>query len=282
MNASVKTPSSVAKRLPPRMIEVLRIERPHLEIKRVVFSGDGLKGFPANMNGAHIKLFFPREHQIEPQLPTLGASGPIWPSASERPVTRTYSVRYYDALRNELAVDFARHRHRGPAQQWLDQAKQGQRIGLAGPGGPDPLIQPAQHQVFVGDTSALAAIWALTEMPSPSQKSVFLVSNHPVDFDNPLHSCKIFRPLDYPTLTSLYQDLLFDLKQQLGGDAITSHSDLACFVAGENSLVLTVRDYLKTDFKRTKQSLYAVPYWRQGEDEEAYHQARHKIMDEVY
>ena len=57
---------------------------------------------------------------------------------------------------------------------------------------------------------------------------------------------------------------------------------LSALVAGENSLVLTVRDYLRTTFKLPKALLYAVPYWRNGQDEEGYHQQRHTIMDEEY
>lgn len=282
MNSDIKTASILPKRSAPRMIEVLRIEKPHPEVKRVVFSGEALFGFPSDMNGSHIKLFFPKKHQVEPQLPTLGEAGPIWPSAIDRPITRTYSVRYYDPLQNQLTVDFACHGHQGPAQHWLNQAKKGQRIGVAGPGGPNPLIHDAKNQIFIGDTSALAAVWALLETPSPHKRHVFLVADHPVGFDQPLHCLQLFKPKDYPTFTALYEHLLAQLRQHLMLNGITQDSDLSAFVAGENELVLSIRDYLKRDYKLIKKRLYAIPYWRLGDDEESYHQTRHQIMDEVY
>ena len=275
------------KKTPPRMIEVLRIEQPHPEIKRVIFSGSDLKGFPSNMNGSHIKLFFPQAHQQEPVLPTLGPKGPIWPSKFERPITRTYTLRFYDPLINEIAVDFAwhsisNHKHQGPACRWLAQVKKGQRIGLAGPGGPDPLIHPAQIQIFIGDTSALGALWALTEMPSSSVRFVYLVANHDADFELPRQHIQCYRPKDYPTLNTLTQDLRFDLENRLNTFGITQDSDLAAFIAGENAMVLSIRNYFKNEFQLTKKRMYAIPYWSLGQDEEAYHQTRHNIMDEVY
>lgn len=287
VNASAATP----KKTPPRLIEVVHIENPHPEIKRVIFSGNALKGFPPDMNGSHIKLFFPKPHQKEPRLPTLGPNGPVWPSALERPITRTYTVRNYDPLRNEIAIDFAWHSceetgHHfdslGPAGRWLLQAKKGQRIGLAGPGGPDPLIHPAKHQLFVGDTSTLGALWALTETPTISEQMIYLVANHPATFESANNAVKCFAPSQYPTLAALYEDLLNELQADLETKNISAESDFSAFIAGENELVLRIRNHLKQQYGLTKKRMYAIPYWRYGQDEEAYHQTRHDIMDEVY
>lgn len=272
---------------PPRMIEVVHIETPHPEIKRVIFSGNALHGFPSDMNGSHIKLFFPKAHQQEPTLPTLRPKGPIWPSDFDRPIIRTYTVRYYDPLRNEIAIDFAWHAeqnpsHLGPAGRWLLQAKKGCRIGLAGPGGPDPLIQPATHQIFIGDTSALGAIWALTEEPSTNKRQVILIAEHNAVFELPAHAVKLFKPSNYSTLSALYSDLLRYLQNAMSHKGITPNSDLSAFIAGENALVLSVREYFKQAYGLTKKRMYAIPYWRHGQNEEAYHQTRHHIMDEAY
>ena len=45
------------------------------------------------------------------------------------------------------------------------------------------------------------------------------------------------------------------------------------------ALVLPLRRYFRSVLEVARQSLYAVPYWRRGKSEEAYHQARHDVMD---
>jgi NADPH-dependent ferric siderophore reductase len=61
-----------------------------------------------------------------------------------------------------------------------------------------------------------------------------------------------------------------------------SRESLSAFVAGENGSVLAVRDFLRQTYGLRKRELYAVPYWHRGQDEETYHQERHRIMDQVY
>ena len=51
-------------------------------------------------------------------------------------------------------------------------------------------------------------------------------------------------------------------------------------LAGENTRVVSLRKLFIQQFKIPKTHLYAVPYWKQGENEEDYHQERHRIMDE--
>ena len=282
------TNKNPTRRSAPRMIEVVAIEQPHPEIKRVLFSGESLRGFPTDKNGSHIKLFFPQAHQAEPRLPTLGANGPLWPEKSEKPITRTYSVRYYDALRNVIAVDFAWHGKpsdnitSGPAYTWLAQLKGGERIGLAGPGGPDPLIAPARDQICVLDTSAFGAMWAITEVPANTRRHLFIVANHPVSFSHAPQHLQYYQPSRYPTPHDMYAALLADLRHYLVRHHFMPDADISGFVAGENQLVLSVRDQLIASLRLTKQRLYAIPYWRLGQNEESYHQTRHSIMDEEY
>lgn len=59
-------------------------------------------------------------------------------------------------------------------------------------------------------------------------------------------------------------------------------TSISAFIAGENGAVLACRKQLIQDFGLSKKQLYAIPYWRRGQDEETYHERRHEIMDEVY
>jgi NADPH-dependent ferric siderophore reductase len=78
-------------------------------------------------------------------------------------VTRTYTVRSFDAAAGELAVDFVVHGDEGLAGPWAAAAQPGDRLVCSGPGGaysPDPA---AEWHLFAGDESALPAIAAALE-----------------------------------------------------------------------------------------------------------------------
>ncbi|HTF10094.1 MAG TPA: siderophore-interacting protein [Asanoa sp.] len=130
---------------------------PHLV--RVILSGDSLSGFADNGHtDAYVKLLFAD--------PALGLRPPYDLAAlppHQRPVTRTYTVRWCDRAAKRLAIDFVTHGDTGIAAVWAMQASPGNQLVLSGPGGayaPDPAV--AWH-VFAGDLSALPAITAALE-----------------------------------------------------------------------------------------------------------------------
>jgi len=286
-------------RTPPRLLQVVRTVRitPHLQ--RITLGGENLLGFPVHSHGMHIKVFVPRTHQQQPQLPQLTAQGIVWPAAHERPITRTYSVRQYRADVNELDIEFVMHAisthktdgthkitgpnkidaHTSPAASWASNAKPGDWIGIAGPGGPDPLLAPADWQLLAGDLTALPAIAALLEnLPDSAQGFAFIES------DDALDEIKLIHPAGIVVrwlvrATDGREVLLEAIKRIAPPLNVTS---IAAFIAGENNAVVSIRDYLRATYGLHKRNLYAVPYWRRGQDEETYHQERHRIMDEVY
>lgn len=276
MNAAATTP----KRTPPHLTRVVRTEDISPAIRRVVLAGESLKIFPANRNGAHIKVFLPLPGQNKPVLPHLDQGKVVWPPDDVRPITRTYSVRHFCPRTNELQVDFVLHGEGSPASGWADRVKPGDYLGIAGPGGPDPLLAPARHHVLVGDLTALPAIAALLEqLPADAEAMVFLWV--------PSEDKKIL--LVHPLAVRV---CWLVSRQQECADCVTEavceslpaswKESLTAFVAGENAMVLRVRDYLREAFGLSKRTMYAVPYWRYGQDEETYHQERHRIMDQVY
>lgn len=276
MNIKTEKP----KRTPPGLTHVVRTQEVSPAIRRVVLGGESLRTFPHNRNGAHIKVFLPLAGQNQPVLPTLGPQGPIWPASHLRPVTRTYSVRHYCPEKNELAVDFVMHGDDSPAARWAAQAKPGDFIGIAGPGGPNPLLKPAQYHLLVGDLTALPAIAALLEeLPDHATGLAYLWASRE-DEKIPLqHPCGVTLRWIIGPESQRTSQMLNAVRTQL---PLAWRSHLSAFVAGENALVLQVRQYLCDAFALNKRSMYATPYWRSGQDEEAYHQERHRIMDEVY
>lgn len=268
-------------RTPPRLLQVVRSQRiaPHLQ--RITLGGESLRGFPVHSHGAHIKIFLPRAHQQQPQLPQLTAQGIQWPPAEERPITRTYSVRAYRPDTNELDVEFVMHgegEDSGPAAHWAAHAQVGDYLGVAGPGGPDPLLAPADWHVLAGDMTALPAIAALLEtLPANAQGCVFIETDLAANKFELIHPENIH--VQWLVRDPQRERLVEAIKQVAPPIGVSS---ISAFIAGENFAVVSSRDYLRATYGLTKKNLYAIPYWRRGQDEETYHQERHRIMDEVY
>lgn len=280
--ADIKTPTppAKAKRTPPRLLEVVKAFDLSPAMRRIILGGEDLHGFPVDSGGAHIKVFLPLAGQTRPRLPTLGPNGPIWPPRDVKPITRTYSVRKYCAIKNELTVDFVLHGDHSPAAGWAQNAKPGDFLGVAGPGGPDPLLKPAPFHVLAGDLTALPAIAALLEeLPQAAQGKVFLWSPSSasrIELEHPPGVTLMWLHSSQQSCTDL---MLSAVQEQL---PLGWRGELSAFIGGENSMVLALRQYLCEQFGLAKGSMYATPYWRYGQDEETYHQERHRIMDQVY
>jgi NADPH-dependent ferric siderophore reductase len=262
----------------PRQISVVRTVQIARHLQRVIFTGDGLIGFPEGWESAHIKLLFKREHQAHLTLPTIGPKGPIWPEDKTlKPDVRVYSVRSYNAQTNELAVDFALHDH-GVATTWARHTKRGDVVGLGGPGGYCPKPSASDFYLFAGDLSALSGMGGLlATLHDDAVGHALILVPGPAD---------VFE-LDRPKgmkVTWLY-----------GSDSPDSHlkvvkeiqnmklpnAGVFAWLAGEQSLVVESQKHLKSRLRLTGKQMYAVPFWKRGLDEDAYHEARHDVMHEL-
>lgn len=270
------------KRYPPQLIRVLRKEYPAVGLIRIIFSCSFVGNHKYYGSGSHIKLFFPRDNQVTPVLPTLGEKGPIWPPANVKPIVRTYTLRYFDESTSELAVEFVDHQDFGVASVWAKNCSVGDCIGFAGPGGPAPLIRPSDWQVLIGDSSAIPAISGILEDGISDQNpDVYILGPKDISLTTSQEiPCNLNKLKQHKYQESLIESFDAMIHERQGkGFGIEACS---VWVGGENSLVLLVRNYFKQKLGLTKQSMYAVPYWRDGQNEEQYHEERHTIMDAVY
>jgi len=262
----------------PMLLSVIKREVIGASLLRIHLQGPDLVGFPEHSEAYHIKLFLPLAHQSQPELPKLVNGKVSWPSKKNKPITRTYTVKKFDKEQNILQVEFALHAHPGPACDWSKRCKIGDKVGIAGPGGPYPILAPAHWHILSGDMTAVPAITALVESMPKSQKAcVFLEVNKKEDIQelNISKNIQIHWLINPPS------------KQALINKTIAANMPVACesisaFIAGEHSQVVSIRDALKQKYKLNKALLYAVPYWASGQNEEEYHQARHQVMDEEY
>ena len=189
-------------------------------------------------------------------------------------------MRKYCSEANELDIDFVAHGQSGRASGWAINAKTGDFIGVAGPGGPDPLLAPADWHILAGDLTAVPAISAILEqLPERATGQVFievdnLTDKHAIACPEGIVINWVLRDI-----SGIKNTLVEAVGQVAPPAAATS---MSAFIAGENASVLLCRDKLRNDYQLTRKQLYAIPYWRRGQDEETYHQQRHDIMDQVY
>lgn len=115
--------------------QVLRTERITPHMVRVVLGGDGLAGFAlSGFTDHYVKLCFAPEgadyaHPFDMARIREEYPRELWPT------TRTYTVRSWDPVTRELAIDFVVHGDEGLAGPWALRAAPGDQVTFLGPGG---------------------------------------------------------------------------------------------------------------------------------------------------
>jgi NADPH-dependent ferric siderophore reductase len=213
------------------------------------------------------------DHYIKVLFPPPGADY-AWPFDPEQvraertpedwPVTRTYTVRRYEPLANEMTVDFVVHGDEGLAGPWAAAARPGMEIGFYGPGGafaPDP---GADAHLLVGDEAALPAIAASLERLDPwARASVF------VEVED--GTCR--QPLPGP---DRLQVTWVHREGRPHGEAMCAAvreaelptGSLSIFVHGNAYMVRDLRRYLCTEQQVPRTSVSMSGYWRPGATED--------------
>ncbi len=266
-----------AKRTPPRLLRVRRTEQLSAHMRRIILGGPELAGFPPDSDGAHIKLLLARDGQSEPVLPTLGPEGPRWPPPEVRPIARTYTVARHDPVAGELSVDMVLHDDDGPASRWARHARPGDAVGVAGPGGPPRHVPGADHFYLFGDPSAVPALASvLAALPTDAVGAAFIEVAGADDIQALVHPPGVsVQWLVRGVLRAGASRLLLDAARALAWPA----GQVSVTLAGESHQVVALRAHLIEERKLPREALYAVPYWKDEHDEEAYHAERHRIMD---
>lgn len=91
-----------------------------------------------------------------------------------RPVRRRYTIRALDPARRVLTIDVVLHGD-GPGERWVRSAAPGDRIEGIGPRGKVTASASADWHLFIGDESALPAIFAMTEaLPGDSTATLII------------------------------------------------------------------------------------------------------------
>jgi NADPH-dependent ferric siderophore reductase len=99
-----------------------------------------------------------------------------------RPVRRRYSIRALDRDQQRLTLDIVRHAGGGPGEQWVRAAEPGTTVEGIGPRGKISPNPDADWHLFIGDESALAAIFSMAQsLPAAVSATVIIEVPEPAD-----------------------------------------------------------------------------------------------------
>jgi NADPH-dependent ferric siderophore reductase len=258
--APARTERPVRRQRLVRVDDVIQVT-PHMV--RIVFGGESLEGFGAGAYSDHyVKLQVPpagADYSAPFDQEEIRASRPkeLWPR------TRTYTVRAWDADKQQLTVDFVVHGSVGVAGPWAAGAQVGDLLQLGGPGGaytPDP---QADWHLMVGDPSVIPAISAsLPRIPAGVPVIVLIQVDGPQD-EQPLESPG---NLTVSWIHSDDEDALADALRALTFPAGT----VQAFVHGEAGAVRAVRRHLLAERGLPKEALSVSGYWKRERTEEGW------------
>jgi NADPH-dependent ferric siderophore reductase len=244
---------------------------------RVVLGGGKLERFTASeCTDSYVKLVFLSPGVEYPRALDVNAVKTTH-AAEHWPRLRTYTVRDWDAGRQELTLDIVVHGDAGLAGPWAKAAQPGDEVYVVGPGGeyvPDP---SADWHLLVGDESALPAICVtVSSLPSDAVGHVFL------EVDGPSGEVPLKTPSGV-SVTWLHRSgapvgqLLVDAVSRLDFPAGKVHA----FVHGEAGFVKDLRKLLRVERALPREQLSISGYWRYGADDEAWRAAKRQWNREV-
>lgn len=251
-------------------LSVTRVEDLGPSMRRIVLGGPELAGVVEDWEGdtdAYIKIAFFAPGVAYPERIDIGEIRETMPS-EHWPVLRTYTVRRLDVEAGELWVDFVVHGDEGLAGPWAARAQVGEIVHFGGPGSayrPDP---EADHQLLVGDESALPAILASLEALVPGQKATAFIEvdgpadEQPVVTAGDVEVVWLHRAPAHAGTTNLLDDAVRAWPWPGGRVQI--------FVHGESGLLKTVRPYLVKERGVERRDVSVSAYWRLGETEEGF------------
>lgn len=245
--------------------QVVRTERLSPHVQRIVLGGAGLADFSADTWTDHyVKLLFaPVDGMTYPEpfdLERVQAELP----REQWPVTRTYTVRAWDAEHREMTLDFVIHGDEGLAGPWAKRVRPGETLRFFGPGGAYTPDVTADWHLLVGDESALPAIArALEALPPGTPAHAFVEVAGPEEeqkIDSDVEVVWLHRG-DRPV-----GEALLEAVRALEFPEGRPHA----FVHGEASFVKELRRVLRVEAQLPREDLSISGYWRLGHNEDGW------------
>jgi NADPH-dependent ferric siderophore reductase len=253
----------------------VRTERLTPYMQRLVLGGEELTAFTAGTWTDHyVKLLIPAEGVRYPEpfdLETIRAEFP----REQWPVTRTYTVRAWDAELRELTLDFVIHGDEGLAGPWAVRAQPGDVVRFMGPGGGHAPDADADWHLLAGDESALPAIAAALEaLPEGAEVRAFV---------------EVAGPEEEQSIDSDAEVMWLHRGGRPVGEALVEAvralefppGRVHAFVHGEAGFVKELRRLLRIEREIPREDLSVSGYWRRGHNEDGWQVAKREWTAEV-
>lgn len=281
----MSSPVSEPFRKPPRPQAVLTVLEtrwlsPHLV--RVVAGGPGFADLQeCDATDKYAKLLFAKpELGLVPPY-DLAALKDALP-AEDRPVKRTYTIRWLDPAGQRLAIDFVVHGDEGVAGPWAAKASPGDALVLMGPSGKWSPDQDADWHLFVGDDSALPAIAAGIEALHPDA-----LGHAYLEVDSAADILPLAAPAGLE-LHWLQRDGRPAGTTTLLADAVAAgpwlEGTVDAFVHGERGAMKALRDVLFKEKGLARSQVSLSGYWAYGREEDTFQAEKRepigKILDD--
>lgn len=281
-SSPVSFPDPEPSRKPPRPQAVLTVLEtqwlsPHLV--RVVAGGPGFADLQdCDATDKYAKLLFAK--------PGLGLVPPYDLAAlkdelpaGDRPVKRTYTIRWLDAASRRLAIDFVVHGDAGIAGPWAAAAAPGDALVLMGPSGKWSPDQDADWHLFVGDDSALPAIAAGIEALHPAA-----VGHAYLEVDGPAEILALDAPAGLE-LHWLLRDGQAAGTTTLLADAVAAGpwpaGRVDAFVHGERGAMKALRDVLFKERGLARSQVSLSGYWAYGREEDTFQAEKREPIGQI-
>lgn len=254
----------VRKPRKPHTARVVRTERLTPHMQRVVLGGEELSAFSADTCTDHyVKLLFPAGGATYPEPFDMERIREEFPR-DQWPVTRTYTVRHWDAELREMTLDFVIHGDEGLAGPWARNARPGEIVRFMGPGGAYAPDTTADWHLLAGDESALPAIArSLEALPDGTRAFAF------IEVDGEQEEQKIDSDVEVVWLHRGDRpagQALVEAVRALDFPEGRVHA----FVHGEAACVKELRKFLRVEHELPREDLSISGYWRLGHDEDGW------------
>ena len=229
----------------------------------VLVTGDNLDAYGEAAPTSHLKVFLPAEGQTEPLLPQQTPDGPVYPDGPP-PVVRTYTPRRYDPETRILEIQFLLH-GTGPASEWAQRAKPGDKLAVGGPGGRFALEPVADHWWLAADESAIPAVGTLLDvLPETATVEVHIEVEGPDDEIG-------FESQAKTSITWHHRSASAASSEAFGAELARAAREASIpdgarvWVACEAAAMRDIRRYFLVDRKVPRDALVTRGYWRTGE-----------------
>lgn len=248
----------------PHSAQVVRTERLTPHMQRVVLGGEGLADFAAGTCTDHyVKLLFAPEGVTYPEPFDMQRIRDEVPR-EQWPVTRTYTVRQWDAEHRELTLDFVIHGDEGLAAPGRCASSRARPCGSWAPAGrtrPTPTPTGICSSVTRAHCRMIAC--ALEALPRGAKAYAF------VEISGPEEEQKIDSDVDVVWLHRGDRPLgeaLVEAVRSLEFPEGRVHA----FVHGEAHFVKELRHLLRVERHIAREDLSISGYWRRGHNEDGW------------